>query len=161
MRHNFLQSLTATVVAITSVMTWASPSMALRQEAAAQRGAGLEEDFKVALTTVPDAPANNSGVLPGGTLFRTPQAPQPVRRAATGLEEAAEALIFAQAKDFNRLKMLAHQLKGAAGGYGFPALTEAARKVEAAAATDPVSPADTTAQVRALADLAEQSKLAA
>lgn len=38
-----------------------------------------------------------------------------------------------EAKDLQTLKMLAHQLKGSAGGYGFPAITEAAKELEAAA----------------------------
>jgi HPt (histidine-containing phosphotransfer) domain-containing protein len=35
-----------------------------------------------------------------------------------------------QEKDHDSLKALAHQLKGAAGGYGFPTLTRAAAAVE-------------------------------
>jgi HPt (histidine-containing phosphotransfer) domain-containing protein len=33
-------------------------------------------------------------------------------------------------QDFETLQRLAHQLKGAAGGYGFPAITDAAKELE-------------------------------
>jgi signal transduction histidine kinase/DNA-binding response OmpR family regulator len=36
----------------------------------------------------------------------------------------------AAAQDLERLRTLAHQLKGAAGGYGFPSITEAAKRLE-------------------------------
>ncbi len=35
------------------------------------------------------------------------------------------------AGDFGRTAALAHQLKGAAGGYGFPTITDAAKRLEA------------------------------
>jgi PAS domain S-box-containing protein len=35
-----------------------------------------------------------------------------------------------EAHDAQQLRMLAHQLKGAAGGYGFPAISEAAKSIE-------------------------------
>ncbi|MFH1420039.1 MAG: Hpt domain-containing protein [Planctomycetota bacterium] len=38
-------------------------------------------------------------------------------------------------QDFDTLKSLAHQLKGAAGGYGFPTITDAAKAIEATAKT--------------------------
>lgn len=42
--------------------------------------------------------------------------------------QALEAAIASN--DVQQLARLAHQLKGAAGGYGFPAITEAARSLE-------------------------------
>jgi len=50
------------------------------------------------------------------------------------LPQRAEAMRRAlRAADLAHLVMLAHQLKGAAGSYGFPTITEAARTVEHAA----------------------------
>jgi len=43
------------------------------------------------------------------------------------------------AEDFETLRCLAHQLKGAGGGYGFGAITDAAREVESFAGP-PVQP---------------------
>ncbi len=37
---------------------------------------------------------------------------------------------FHQDKDFEKLKFLSHQLKGAAGGFGFPKLTDIAEDLE-------------------------------
>lgn len=39
-------------------------------------------------------------------------------------------------QDFETLQRLAHQLKGAAGGYGFPTITDAAKRLEATLKTD-------------------------
>lgn len=39
----------------------------------------------------------------------------------------------ARSCDFDGIKMAAHQLKGAAGGYGYPVLTDAARQLESLA----------------------------
>jgi len=39
----------------------------------------------------------------------------------------------ARSQDLGRLAMLAHQLKGSAGGYGFPSITEVARRLEVTA----------------------------
>jgi HPt (histidine-containing phosphotransfer) domain-containing protein len=38
-------------------------------------------------------------------------------------------------QDFEALSSLAHQLKGSAGGYGFPTITDAAKAVEQTATT--------------------------
>jgi HPt (histidine-containing phosphotransfer) domain-containing protein len=49
------------------------------------------------------------------------------------LPERSSAILRAsQASDVETLKRLAHQLRGAAGGYGFPRITEAAAAVERA-----------------------------
>jgi CheY-like chemotaxis protein len=48
-------------------------------------------------------------------------------------ERIAALLTAAKASDTVQLGRLAHQLKGAGGGYGFPQITEAAERVEAAA----------------------------
>jgi len=38
-------------------------------------------------------------------------------------------------QDFDALRSLTHQLKGAAGGYGFPTITDAAKAIETTAKT--------------------------
>lgn len=70
---------------------------------------------------------------------------------ARAIEEAA-----AQA-DASRLRDLAHQLKGAAGGYGFPTLGVAAGRVEAMAGDPSASIAVTAEEVRDLIDLCERA----
>ncbi len=52
------------------------------------------------------------------------------------LPERAQAIRRAlEQSDFETLLRLAHQLKGSAGGYGFPTITDAARQLEEAART--------------------------
>jgi signal transduction histidine kinase/DNA-binding response OmpR family regulator len=58
-----------------------------------------------------------------------------VRQFVRGLPERSSAILRAsRASDVETLTRLAHQLKGAAGGYGFPRITEAAAEVEDALA---------------------------
>ena len=45
-------------------------------------------------------------------------------------KRVSELIAALSAADMDSLAALAHRLKGAAGGYGFPSITEAARKVE-------------------------------
>ena len=47
-------------------------------------------------------------------------------------ERFARFLEFQESGDIEPMRDLAHQLKGAGGGYGFPGLTEAARELESA-----------------------------
>lgn len=59
-------------------------------------------------------------------------------------------------QDFDGLKRLAHQLKGAAGGYGFPIITDAARTLEEKAKTQgDLESLD--AELRQLADLCNRA----
>jgi HPt (histidine-containing phosphotransfer) domain-containing protein len=58
------------------------------------------------------------------------------------------------ADDLVALGMEAHRLKGAAGGYGFPDLTEAARAVEHAARQEPADVDHALARLQSLADAA-------
>lgn len=44
----------------------------------------------------------------------------------------------AAARDFGKLDVLSHQLKGAAGGFGFPTITQAAGELEKLARTGQV-----------------------
>jgi signal transduction histidine kinase/DNA-binding response OmpR family regulator len=54
-----------------------------------------------------------------------------VRQFVRGLQERSSAILRAsRASDVETLTRLAHQLRGAAGGYGFPRITEAAAEVE-------------------------------
>jgi len=46
-------------------------------------------------------------------------------------ERISQLRIMDSACDLIQLQRLAHQLKGAGGGYGFPAITEAASRLEA------------------------------
>ena len=58
-----------------------------------------------------------------------------VRQFVRDLPERSSAVLRAyRSSDMGALKRLAHQLGGAAGGYGFPRITEAARQVEKAVA---------------------------
>jgi signal transduction histidine kinase/CheY-like chemotaxis protein len=50
-------------------------------------------------------------------------------------EQIAEAAAQARCGDRHRLVVVAHQLKGAGGGYGYPAITEVAARLESLAAT--------------------------
>ncbi len=57
-----------------------------------------------------------------------------VQEFVAGLPERVESLVAAfRAGDLERLVVLAHQLKGAGGSYGYPDISEAARTIEYAA----------------------------
>ena len=75
-----------------------------------------------------------------------------------GRVEAIENSLTRQ--DFDALVRLAHQLKGAAGGYGFPQITDAARTLEESAqATKDLDRLAT--EVRELGDLCQRARAAA
>ena len=59
-------------------------------------------------------------------------------------------------EDLDMLTRLAHQIKGSAGGYGFPTITEAAREAEALAKVGKAVP-ELTASVEALTNLCRQA----
>ncbi len=108
----------------------------------------------------PRPAASGESVL--ARLLSKPSTAKLVEHFVSSLGQRVGAIEEAMTKgDYAQLKTLAHQLKGAAGGYGFPGLTEAARNVEAAAVALPPDPTKIAAQVRALADLCAQTKLAA
>jgi hypothetical protein len=58
--------------------------------------------------------------------------------------------------DLDTVAMLAHRLKGAAGGYGFPAITQAAQDCEASA-KDHEDLEALDQQIRRLADLCRKA----
>lgn len=51
-------------------------------------------------------------------------------------QRVAELQAHFEARDFSELQNLAHQLKGAGGGYGFPQITEVAAQLEQALKED-------------------------
>lgn len=53
------------------------------------------------------------------------------------IDKADRMLELLKSRRFDEIAQLAHQLKGAGGGYGYPTLSEAARAVEFAAKQDP------------------------
>jgi HPt (histidine-containing phosphotransfer) domain-containing protein len=58
---------------------------------------------------------------------------QLVDRFVRGLDQRVESLRKAIVEDdHQQLKVIAHQLKGAAGGYGFPEISRAAANIESA-----------------------------
>ncbi len=59
-------------------------------------------------------------------------------------------------EDLDTLTRLAHQLKGSAGGYGFPTITEAAREAEALAKVGKAVP-QLTASVETLTNLCRRA----
>lgn len=75
----------------------------------------------------------------------------------TELPSRVEGVVTAyRSGDVESLRRIAHQLKGAAGGYGFPTVGDAAAKVEKAlkTSTDPAGQlSQMTEDVRALVDL--------
>jgi HPt (histidine-containing phosphotransfer) domain-containing protein len=76
------------------------------------------------------------------------------------LPDRSSAILRAsQADDVETLKRLAHQLGGAAGGYGFPRITEAAKAVEQAIVSGTEPPALKT-QVEELAALCRRVRAA-
>ena len=77
------------------------------------------------------------------------------------LPDRSSAILRAsQASDVETLKRLAHQLKGAAGGYGFPGITEAASAVEQAI-TEGAEPPSLQRHVEELASLCRRARAAA
>jgi HPt (histidine-containing phosphotransfer) domain-containing protein len=53
------------------------------------------------------------------------------------IDKSDRMLELLKSRRFDEIAQLAHQLKGAGGGYGYPTLSEAARSVELAAKNDP------------------------
>lgn len=77
-----------------------------------------------------------------------------VSELPTRVKALHEAL---QASDFTTFARLSHQLKGAAGGYGFQPITDAARELEATAKTQQ-DLESLTIQLSELADLCGRAR---
>ncbi len=93
-------------------------------------------------------------------LEQDPELAALVRTFLDGLPERTEALEQSLAAgDLDRVAALAHQLKGTAGGYGFPSLTEAAAQLETSAKTRR-EPDDVRAHLRFVADLCVRARAA-
>lgn len=59
--------------------------------------------------------------------------------------------------DWDALKRLAHQLKGAAGGYGFPTITDNARELEQSTEAT-ADPASICRQIEELANMCQRAR---
>jgi HPt (histidine-containing phosphotransfer) domain-containing protein len=93
-----------------------------------------------------------------------PKAPSAklVNQFVAGLAQRMAAMHAAlETSDIVKLKSLAHQLRGAAGGYGFPAIGQAAHNLEtgcAAGAPKPEEAGQLRHLVESLANLCSQTR---
>ena len=77
------------------------------------------------------------------------------------LPKRAEAIVSCgAAEDLATIRTLAHQLKGSAGGYGFPTITDAAAKLEQSAGGN-AELAVITEQISQLASLCQRARASA
>lgn len=101
--------------------------------------AGAEGNGRAEQTAPAEAPASKEPETNDAEVIFSEFADDPdlagiVDDFITGLSARMEAMRQSAANsDFERLQRLAHQLKGAGGGYGFPMLTDAAKVLEDAA----------------------------
>jgi signal transduction histidine kinase/CheY-like chemotaxis protein len=102
-----------------------------------------------------------SGKIVTSTLREDdPDLQEIVRQFVRDLPDRSSAILRAsQTADTETVKRLAHQLKGAGGSYGFPAITEAAAAVEQAL-TEGLDEAVVSARVEALAGLCRRARAA-
>jgi HPt (histidine-containing phosphotransfer) domain-containing protein len=83
-----------------------------------------------------------------------------VHQFVRGLPERSAAVVRAcEVRDWTTVKRLAHQLKGAAGGYGFAGITDAAKDVEQAV-EDALDAPSLQLRVETLADLCRRARAA-
>jgi signal transduction histidine kinase/CheY-like chemotaxis protein/HPt (histidine-containing phosphotransfer) domain-containing protein len=81
-----------------------------------------------------------------------------IRQFVGNLNDRSSAILRAsKASDIEGLERMAHQLKGAAGGYGFPQITEAAADVERGAA-EGLDPSSLQSRVETLASLCRRAR---
>lgn len=89
-----------------------------------------------------------------------PELAELVQMFVEGLPERAITLERTlDAGDLDRVAALAHQLKGTAGGYGFPSITEAAAKLETSVRSKKAID-DVREQLRSVADLCNRARAA-
>jgi CheY-like chemotaxis protein/HPt (histidine-containing phosphotransfer) domain-containing protein len=89
-----------------------------------------------------------------------PELAELVQMFVEGLPERANALERTlDAGDLDRVAALAHQLKGTAGGYGFPSITEAAARLETSVRAKRAID-DVREQLRSVADLCNRARAA-
>jgi HPt (histidine-containing phosphotransfer) domain-containing protein len=83
-----------------------------------------------------------------------------IRDFVQELPSRASAIADAsKAGDWAALRRLAHQLKGAAGSYGFSSITDAARSIEEAASPS-VGSAELDESIRRLSTLCQRARAA-
>jgi HPt (histidine-containing phosphotransfer) domain-containing protein len=81
-----------------------------------------------------------------------------VRDFVRALPGRAEAITqAAEARDWDALRRAAHQLKGSAGSYGFPPITDAARAVEGLA-SEAAPPGALDESIQSLATLCRRAR---
>jgi len=110
----------------------------------------------------PAASSDASAPAPTAAIAPKHRGPSPklVQQFLSGLPQRTAAIQTALSnQDMNQLKILAHQLKGAAGGYGFPAISQTAARLEQAAAASDAASA--VAHVQSLLSLCTQTRAAA
>ena len=84
-----------------------------------------------AVTQPAQAPAQADGGAIRSQFADDPEMSELIEAFVARLPETADAMAEAMANNcFDELRRLAHQLKGSGGGYGYPSLTEQARKLE-------------------------------
>jgi HPt (histidine-containing phosphotransfer) domain-containing protein len=94
-------------------------------------------------------------------LMAKPGTAKLVERFCAGLPQRIRAIEDAAAKpDWNQLRVLAHQLKGAAGGYGFAAVSLSAARVETAVSAN-ADAEEIGKHVKSLAQLCASLRVAA
>ncbi len=121
------------------------------------RFTGRMGDSGQAVSVKADVPATSSGEVIVSEYAEDPDLADILDTFVSGLPQQVSAMRSALANlDTERLRGLAHQLKGAGGSYGYPALTEMARTLEVAA-----QDADVEAANVALAELAKACAAAA
>jgi len=108
-------------------------SPARQGDAVASPELGPEES--PAAATQPEPAATQPAQADGGPIKSQfaddPGMSELIEAFITRLPETADAMAQALANNcFDELRRLAHQLKGSGGGYGYPSLTEQARKLE-------------------------------
>ena len=78
--------------------------------------------------------AHDSSTIASDLVKEDPTFADLVEEFVAGLSDRVEGMSDAlQESDFEQLKQLAHQLKGAAGGHGYPILTDVSGVLEEAA----------------------------
>jgi PAS domain S-box-containing protein len=93
---------------------------------------------------------------PMAALLAKPKLAKLVERFIAGLDDRLTAIQHAvQDDDRKQLKVLAHQLKGAAGGFGFPQISRAASEVEFSTEREIK---DLTEAIQELTELCQQAK---
>jgi CheY-like chemotaxis protein len=104
------------------------------------------------------APASGSHLV--STIVDDAEMAEIIRQFVVDLPERSSAILRAlQVPDIETLTRLAHQLRGSAGGYGFPLITEAAASLEDGVA-DGLDLSSLQVRAEALASLCRRARAA-